>query len=136
MQRTATVIDMYTYPEPSWSTLDLSGCSVEALDGSVGKVDESTHEVGSGSLIVDTGPWIFGRKVMLPVSFISRIDEHDRRIWVNLTKDQIQNAPEFDEASLHNSVYRDELATYYTTFQPGDQFNRPAGPDYGKDDRR
>ena len=134
MQRSTTVLDLYVYSEPRWSTIDLSGFSVECLDGSIGKVDETTHEVGSGSLIVDTGPWIFGRKVMLPASFVTQVDETDRTIWVNLTKDQIKNAPEFDEASLHNSVYRDELATYYSTLQPGGEFNRPAGPDYGKGD--
>jgi len=135
MQRTTTVVDMYVYAEPKWSTLDLSGFSVEALDGSIGKVDETTHEVGSGSLICDTGPWIFGTKVMIPASFISRIDENDRRIRVNLTKDQIKNAPEFDESSLHNAAYLDELATYYSTIQPGGPLSRPAGPDYGRDDR-
>jgi hypothetical protein len=134
MQRTVSVLDMYVYAEPTWSTLDLSGFSVEALDGDIGKVDETTHEVGSGTLIVDTGPWIFGRKVMVPASFIARIDEIDRRVWVDLSKDQIKNAPEFDESSFNNAAYRDELATYYSTIEPGGPFNRPAGPDYGKDD--
>lgn len=135
MHRTVTVLDMYIYAEPRWSTIDLSGYSVEALDGEIGKVDETTHEVGSGSLIVDTGVWIFGRKVMLPATFISQVDENDRRVWVNLTKDQIKNGPEFDESSLNNAAYRDELATYYSTIEPGGPFNRQAGPDYGKGDR-
>ena len=135
MHRNVTVLDMYIYAEPRWSTLDLSGFSVEALDGAIGNVDEATHEVGSGSLIVDTGPWILGRKVMLPATFISRVDENDRRVWVNLSKDQIKNGPEFDESSLNNAAYRDELATYYSTIEPGGPFNRPAGPDYGKGDR-
>ena len=135
MHRSLTVFDMYIYAEPRWSTLDLSGFSVEALDGAIGNVDEATHEVGSGSLIVDTGPWILGRKVMLPATFISQVDENDRRVWVNLSKDQIKNGPEFDESSLNNAAYRDELATYYSTIEPGGPFNRPAGPDYGKGDR-
>jgi hypothetical protein len=128
MDRTTTVLDMYTYPELSWSTLDLSGFAVEASDGGIGAVDDTTHEVGSGFIIVDTGPWIFGKKVMLPAGVISRIDENDRRIWVNLTKDQIQNAPKFDESRHNDSVYRDEVGSYYV-------MNRPVGPDYGKDDR-
>jgi len=128
MDRTTTVVDIYAYPEQSWSTLDLSGFAVEATDGRIGSVDETTHEMGTGSIVVDTGPWIFGKKVMLPAGVISRIDENDRRIWVNLTKDQIQNAPEFDETLHNDPVYRDEVGSYYGT-------NRPAGPDYGKDDR-
>lgn len=125
---TGTMTDMYAYPEQGWSMLDLSGYQVEATDGEIGSVDETTNEVGSGSLIVDTGPWIFGRKVMLPAGVISRIDEGDQRIWVNLTKDQIKNSPEFDETAYTDQAYRDEVGTYYGS-------NRPAGPDFGRDDR-
>ena len=45
---------------------DISGFSVEAVDGSIGKVDDATYDVGSSHIVVDTGPWIFGKKVMLP----------------------------------------------------------------------
>jgi hypothetical protein len=133
MDRTnvTTVTNTYTYSDPTWSSLDLSGFSVEATDGGIGSVDETTYEVGADSLVVDTGPWIFGKKVMLPAGVISRIDENDRRIWVNLTKDQIQNAPEFDDSRFHDTTYRDELGTYYGSHVA----NRPAGPDFGKDDR-
>ena len=128
MERRVTVIDIYAYPEADWSMLDLSGFRVEATDGEIGTVDEMTHEVGSGSIVVDTGPWIFGRKVMLPAGVIARIDEDDRRVWVDLTKDEIKNAPEFDESTYRDRGYRDAVGSYYTA-------NRPAGPDYGKDDR-
>ena len=134
MERTTTVLTTYTYPESSWSTLNLSGYAVEATDGSIGHVDNDTYEVGSGSLIVDTGPWIFGKKAMIPAGVIARIDENERRIWVNLSKDQIQNAPEFDDSLVHDTVYRDELGTYYMSL-PGGSANRPTGPDFGKDDR-
>ena len=136
------MIETFVYPDPSWSSMDLAGFSVEATDGGIGKIDETTHEIGSGSLIVDTGPWIFGKKVMLPVGVISRIDPEGQRIWVNLTKDEIQNAPEFDQSLLHDDRYRDEIGTYYgdrarhTDFTTsGGSVNRPSGPDFGKDDR-
>ena len=128
MERRVTLIDIYAYAEPDWSRLDLSGFHVEATDGEVGKVDEVTHEIGSGAIIVDTGPWIFGTKVMLPVGVISRIDDDDRRIWVDLTKEEIKKAPEFDESRHPDPDYRDEVGSYYS-------LNRPPGPDYGKDDR-
>ena len=128
IERRVTVIDIYEYPERHWSMLDLSNYRVEGTDGEVGKVDEATHEIGSGSIIVDTGPWIFGKKVMVPVGVISRIDEDDRRIWIDLTKDEIKNAPEFDESRHPDGAYQDELRTYYAK-------TRPPGPDYGKDDR-
>ena len=54
--------------------LDLTGYSIAAVDGDIGHVDEATHEVGSSHLVVDTGPWIFGRKVLLPAGVVERID--------------------------------------------------------------
>jgi hypothetical protein len=138
---TPTMVDTFAYPDQSWSTLNLGGFSVEATDGGIGKVDETAHEIGSGSLIVDTGPWIFGKKVMLPAGIISRVDTQERQIWVNLTKDEIQNAPEFDESMLRDQRYRDEVGTYYgerirhTGSTPGGSVNRGTGPDFGKDDR-
>ena len=92
---------------------DLSGFGVEALDGSIGKIDEATDEVGGSFIIVDTGPWIFGKKVMLPAGVVQRIDEDDEKVWVNRTKDQIKSAPEFDDSMKSDTGYRDKLGTYY-----------------------
>ncbi len=103
----------WDYRETSWSGRDITGFEIEAIDGSIGKVDDATFDVGSSYLVVDTGPWIFGHKVMLPAGVVSRIDHENERIFVDRTKDQIKNAPEFDESRLSDTTYRDELATYY-----------------------
>ena len=89
--------DIWTYREQMWGTTDLAGYSVEATDGGIGKVDEATYDVGGSYIVVDTGPWIFGKKVMLPAGVIDRVDPEAETIFVNLTKDEIKNAPEFDE---------------------------------------
>jgi hypothetical protein len=92
---------------------DITGFSVEALDGSIGKVDKANNVVGSSYVIVDTGPWIFGKKVMLPAGVIQRVDADDEKIWVNRTKDQIKDAPEYDEAKQEDNEYRSDLGSYY-----------------------
>lgn len=92
---------------------DLSGFKVEALDGSIGKVDEATYEMGRSHIIVDTGPWIFGKKVMLPAGVVRSIDETDEVVFVNRTKDQIKNAPVFDDSLLADDNYRSSIGTYY-----------------------
>ena len=44
---------------------------MEAVDGGIGKIDEAskideaTYDVGSSYIVVDTGPWFFGKKVLL-----------------------------------------------------------------------
>jgi hypothetical protein len=94
-------------------SVDVSGFSVEALDGGIGKVDEATYDVGSSFIVVDTGPWIFGRKSLLPAGVIDRIDLEDESVYVRLTKDQIKNAPEMDETTYRDESYRSNLDDYY-----------------------
>ena len=69
-----TVAHIWTFSGTTTPTVDLSGFKVEAVDGSIGKVDEATNEAGGSFVVVDTGPWIFGKKVMLPAGLISDID--------------------------------------------------------------
>jgi hypothetical protein len=61
-------------------------------------------------LIVDTGPWIFGKKVMLPAGVVDRINSDTQVVHVNRTKD----APELVEL-YHDQTYRDSLGGYYGT---------------------
>jgi hypothetical protein len=93
---------------------DLTGFKVEARDGGIGKVDEATHEAGGSFVVVDTGPWIFGKKVMLPAGVIRDVDLDTETIFVDLTKDEIKNAPEFDENRYRDAGYRNELGDYYS----------------------
>ena len=113
-------MDVWTYREATVlgtdtldSNIDLTGYSVEARDGSIGKVDEATYDTGRSYLVVDTGPWIFGKKVMLPAGVVQRVDEAEERVYVNRTKDEIKNAPEYDESLLSDESYRGQLGSYY-----------------------
>lgn len=109
----ATTTDVWSFrTEPTIGDVDLTGFSVEAADGGIGKVDEATYEAGSSYLIVDTGPWIFGKKVMLPAGVVQRVDPESETVFVNRTKDEIKNAPEFDD-TLADADYRSRLGEYY-----------------------
>jgi hypothetical protein len=114
------MIDVWTYREASAlgsnvmdTHADITGFEVEALDGSIGKVDEATYDLGRSYLVIDTGPWIFGKKVLLPAGVVRSIDETAGKIFVNRTKDEIKNAPEFDESLLTDESYRSKFGTYY-----------------------
>ena len=114
----ATAFDLWTYRTESGlgdSALrrDISGFGVEALDGSIGKIDEATYDVSSSFVVVDTGPWIFGKKVMLPAGVIDRVVLNEEKVYVHRTKDEIKNAPEFEEDSYCDTGYRDRLEGYY-----------------------
>jgi len=108
-----TIAEIWTYSTSTAPAVDLTGFKVEALDGSIGKVDESTYEAGGSFVVVDTGPWIFGKKVMLPAGVIRDLDLDTETVFVNRTKDQIKDAPEFDDKRYRDQDYRDELGGYY-----------------------
>ena len=106
-------VDIWMFRETGWTQSDLTGYTVEALDGKIGKVDEASNDVGAGYLVVDTGPWIFGKKVMLPAGVIREVDLDTETVFANRTKDEIKSAPEFDEARYRDEAYRGELGGYY-----------------------
>ena len=71
--------DLWVYSGTGWgSSTDITGYKVEAIDGSIGKIDEATYETDASYVVVDTGPWIFGKKVVLPAGVIDRIDPRRR----------------------------------------------------------
>ena len=50
---------------------------------------------------------------MLPAGVVDRVDANGRKVWVNRTKDEIKNAPEFDETRYREEDYRSEVGGYY-----------------------
>ena len=108
--------DLWTYAavvDTDLAATDLTGFSVEALDGKIGKVDEATNDVTGSYIVVDTGPWIFGKKVLLPAGVIRDVDLDTETVYVNRTKEQIKDAPEFDEETFRDDSYRSQLGSYY-----------------------
>ena len=99
-----------------------------AMQPHIGKVDGASTAVGDSWLVVDTGPWIFGKKVLLPAGTVCNVDTDDKRVYVDRTKEQIRNAPEYDPEQADDPAYRDKLGDYYGgTYPP----ITPAHPDLG-----
>ncbi|MGR6322668.1 PRC-barrel domain-containing protein [Micromonospora soli] len=112
-QRTAgTSDDGPDAPGPG-TPIDLTGYRVEATDGRIGSVDRASGEAGARYLVVDTGPWIFGRKVLLPAGTVARVDHLDRVVHVDRTRDQVKDSPAFDPDDFDQPDYRDRVGSYY-----------------------
>jgi hypothetical protein len=111
-------MEIWTFRDTTLSQQNLSGLKVEALDGSIGKVDEASNDVSGSFIVVDTGPWIFGKKVLLPAGVVNRVDLDTETVFVNRTKDQIKNAPVYDEDKnkqddSYRDRYRGDVGSYY-----------------------
>ena len=120
--------DLWTYPD-SVGRLDVAGYDVEAVDGDVGTVDETSLDAGSAYLVVDTGRWIFGKKVLIPAGIVERVDRDDETVYVGRTKDELAHAPEFDQERYQEAGYREQLSAYYVPESDGEPepAERPAG---------
>ncbi|MEV7013123.1 PRC-barrel domain containing protein [Streptosporangium sp. NPDC051022] len=97
-------------------SLSVIGFDVEATDGKIGSVEEESNVAGDSYVVVDTGFWIFGKKVVLPAGTVTRIDAQERKVYVARTKDEIKQAPEFDETTYREPAYRADLSGYYDRF--------------------
>jgi hypothetical protein len=105
-------VDMWTYQEVV-EPVDIVGYSVEATDGSIGKIDEATYDAGSSYIVVDTGPWIFGKQVMVPAGAVELVDLDSKTVNVNRTKDDIKSSPGWDPEQFTKPDYRQQLGSYY-----------------------
>ncbi len=85
---------------------DSVGYSVEASDGGIGKVDEASTVVGSSYIVVDTGPWIFGKKVMLPAGLIGRVIGRRRRSTSTSTRARSRTRPSSTRPSIRRARTR------------------------------
>jgi hypothetical protein len=109
--------NLWMYREDTFTDgTDVVGYDVAAADGDIGKVDQSSQATDSAHLVVDTGWWIFGKKRLIPAGAVSGIDHRNQRISVDMTKDEIKDAPDFDETVQLDETNRSDYDRYYTPF--------------------
>lgn len=95
---------------------DIKGLDVYSQPGDdkIGTVHDALVDEGGEFryLIIDTGFWVFGKKVMLPIG-LARIDYNDRRVYARLTKEQAHDLPEFGEDLKVDRDYEDRVRGVY-----------------------
>lgn len=97
---------------------DLRGMSVEAIDGGIGKVKDVVDQGDRAYLVVDTGPWILGKTVLLPAGVVVAIDVDGEKVSVDRTKDEVKSAPEYDEDLRDDPAYGEALTRHYGAAKP------------------
>lgn len=107
------MVQLWDYHGEFDKETDIVGYHVEAMDGGIGKVDEATYDAESSYIVVDTGPWIFGKKVLLPAGVVTGVDHDEKVVSVDRTKDEIKNAPRFEEGGANDASFRESLGDYY-----------------------
>lgn len=80
---------------------EVDGHAIRASDGDIGHVEDFLIEDGCWAIryiVVDTRNWLPGRRVLVSPHWISGIDWAEKRIHVDLSRQQIKGSPEYDPA--------------------------------------
>jgi hypothetical protein len=98
------------------SIRELQGFGIEATDGPIGRVHEMLFDDQQWVvryLVVDTGKWLPGRRVVISPISVDAIDGMARRVILRLDKEQIRNSPDIysDEP-----VSRQKEAAFYAYY--------------------
>ncbi|MHB1295078.1 MAG: PRC-barrel domain-containing protein [Anaerolineae bacterium] len=97
-------------------TKNLFGLKIRATDGDIGEVrDVFFHDSDwhVRYLVVETGPWMAGRRVLLSPFSAGSPDWDDKVLPVKLTREQVQNAPDVDLDRPVSGQQLDQLDTFY-----------------------
>jgi hypothetical protein len=98
------------------SVKDSRGHALAATDGDIGHVEDfliDEHGWRIRYLMVDTGRWLPGRKVLISPHWIRDIEWVNRHIRVDLTRAQVRGSPEYDPTKPIDRAYEDELHGHY-----------------------
>ncbi len=104
---------------------DVVGFSLYSGDEKVGTVDDLLvdDEGRFRYLLINTGAWIFGKKVLLPIGQ-ARIDHNAKRVFVDgLSRSQVEALPEFTNEDAIDYDYEEQVRGSY----------RPLAGNQGKD---
>ncbi|TAN19141.1 MAG: PRC-barrel domain containing protein [Rhizobiaceae bacterium] len=91
----------------------MDGYAILASDGRIGTVSDFLFDDESWLvrwLVVDTGNWLSGRKVLLPTTVLGHLDVPGREFSVRLTRQQVEDSPDIDterpvSRQLETNVY-------------------------------
>ena len=83
-------------------TSKVSGFHIHSTTGAIGHVDDFLvdEQWAIAYLVVDTSNWLGGKSVLISTAMVTKIDSPARRIYVNLTREQIANGPSIDTAEI------------------------------------
>lgn len=98
------------------SLRELFGYNIRGSDGEIGSVHDfyfDDHEWTVRYIVVDTGKWLPGRKVLLSPSVARNPNWANHALPVELTRKQVENSPPIDAHKTVDRQYEETLSEYY-----------------------
>jgi uncharacterized protein YrrD len=98
------------------SLKELSGYTIQATDGEIGKVSGFYFDDKSWVIrymVVDTGPWLLGQKVLISPYALGQPEWATHLFPVTLTRQQVENSPTIDTDRPVSRQQEIMLSEYY-----------------------
>lgn len=98
------------------SANEVTGYNVEATDGSIGHIEDVMVDETDWAiryLMVDTKNWWPGMKVLISPNWRREIVWSEQKIYVDVTRDKVKSAPEFDPTMTVDRDYEDSMFAHY-----------------------
>jgi hypothetical protein len=89
---------------------------IEAKDGDIGHVEKFIVDDQNWTIryiVVDTRNWLPGKKVLVSPEWISSVSWSDSRVYVDLSREQIENCPQYDPRQAISRDYEDRVHQHY-----------------------
>jgi hypothetical protein len=94
----------------------LEGFTIHALDGDLGTVNEFYFDDDTWTiryLTVETGGWLGGRQVLISPISVTKADWPGKRLYVSLTKKQVEDSPNIDTHKPVSRQHEEALYGFY-----------------------
>jgi uncharacterized protein YrrD len=95
---------------------DLYGFAVEGTDGQIGRVQDAYFDDRAWAirfLVVETGPWLEGRKVLISPVAIGNLDWTRRLLTASITREKVRRSPDIDTKKPVSRQHEAEQYGYY-----------------------
>jgi len=98
------------------STREVHGYRIRATDDEIGHVDDflvDDRDWVIRYLVVDTGHWLPGRKVLIPPDWVTDVRWEERHVWVNVPRQAIEDSPPYDPSQPLDRRYEEQMHGHY-----------------------
>jgi hypothetical protein len=98
------------------STHNVTGYTIHATDGKIGDVEDFIVDDTSWKLdylVVDTGHWFPGKKVLISPQLVEEIKWDNSEIKINVSEAIVKNSPEYKPGETISDEDHANLKNYY-----------------------
>jgi hypothetical protein len=98
------------------SASEVKGYRLRTRDDEFGRVTDFVFDEGDWRIryiVADTSNWLPGKHVLVPTQWLSEIHWHRQHIHVELDRETVRRAPEYDSDQPITREYEERLFQFY-----------------------